>query len=164
MSNLPYWTDQLETFYYLPDNKLITLEDAYQGYGMTSTSILTCKAWWNTNIPMEGFVPVLIPAIHPIQTGQCLRNFIERIEQRSSGNMCPAPPMLTMKAGLLMTSKETGDIKAISITKGGESEIIRIVISDDCDLICNEMTFTEGEVVPRNEDWLYWNIVERKYV
>lgn len=161
--SLPFWFDDLECLYYIPENSLITLEDAYQNYGVTSQEVMQCKAWWNTNIPMGNFNPILTPCdTKSIGTNACLTNYIERIKQRAEGKMVPTPPELKLSAGIAMLEKETFIIAHIFVNHPdyGKDELKCLDITD------NTITgsWVIGEVISRNPDYLYWSLVEGKYV
>ena len=161
--SLPFWFDDLDCLYYMPEHVLISLEDAYQKYGVTSQEVMQCKAWWNTNLPMDHFVPTLTPC-DPMSVGTniCLTNFIERVKQRAEGQMVPSPPELKLTPGIAILNKENLTIEHIYISHPDydKQEIKCLDITD------NTVTggWVTGEVIKRNPDYLYWNLVEGKYV
>jgi len=161
--NLPFWDDDLDLFCYLPEYMLISLEDAYQKYGLTPTDITKCRAWWNTNLPMDNFIPSMVPC-DPVTPGAkiCLLNFVERVEQRVNGEMHPIPPELIVKPGIIILDKELKNFVGCYFNHP-ESNEIQVIIMNEGKLII-EKSFSEGEVVQRDTNKLYWDMYERKYV
>jgi hypothetical protein len=162
--SLPFWFDDSDCLYYMPENCLVTLEDAYQKYGVTSNDVMQCKAWWNTNIPMGNFSPILTPCdTQSIGVNACLNNFIERVKQRTEGKMVPSPPELKLVAGIAILDKETLTVQSIYISHPDYDNKYTIKCLDITD---NTVTgsWVTGEVIKRNPDYLYWNLVEGKYV
>jgi len=159
--SLPFWYDGLELFYYLPEHVLITLEQAYNDYGITSEQIMGCKAWWNTNIPMDHFVPTIIPCDNKdAGIDICLTNFIERVKQRAEGKMVPSPPELKVMPGIMALNKEK-EFKGVFINHPNDPSIIRF-LEVETNLLNG--TFIAGEVITRDPNHLYWDMIERRYV
>jgi hypothetical protein len=159
--SLPFWFDESECLYYIPEHTLITLEEAYQQYGITSQVVMQCKAWWNTNIPMDHFLPILIPCDNKdAGVDVCLTNFIERLKQRSEGMLCPRPPELKVIPGIAVLSKEHEFI-GFYITHPDTSAVIQYLEVQDNRLSGHLM---HGEIIQRNPDHLYWNMTEGQYV
>jgi hypothetical protein len=161
--NLPFWFDDLDNFYYMPEHAIASMTDLYEKYGITSNEIMQCKAWWNTNLPMDHFVPTIIPGgASNIDPEVCLINFIERVKQRSLGLMCPAPPELNLKPGIIIMEKNTFNIKGMIINlPGTEKDELKHYDIEDKKVSGSWIT---GEVIKRNPDFLYWNMIEGKYV
>lgn len=162
MNNLPFWFDDLECFYYIPEHKIISFEDAVQKYGIMSNTIMQCKAWWNTNIPMDNFLPILIPCdTYDAGLNICLEHFTERIKQRVEGVMCPAPPELHIKLGLVIILKETSQVYGVLINLPDSPNEVRYM-----DVTTNNISqsWVVGEVIKRDPDMLYWDMLEGKYV
>ena len=162
MTNLPFWSDDLDLFFYLPENRMLTFEEAVQKEGITSTMILQCKAWWNTNIPMDKFLPVLIPVDTKDDSDSTnLLNFIERVKQRAEGIMYPTPPELHVKIGIVILDKINGNVVGVMInTPNHENEIS--ILANAIDVLSKP--YIQGEVIPRNNECLYWDMLEHKYV
>ena len=165
--SLPYWYDKLETFFYIPENNMITLEEAYQKYAITSNQIMQCKAWWNTNIPMDNFLPILIPTDTKDSSFKaCLNNFIERIQQRSTGIQMPVPLEVNVKAGIIVLDADNDIITAIIINHPNDpTNLILFNIDNNGHGNYNVNTpLIPGETIERNESMVYWDMIEQKYV
>lgn len=161
--NLPFWFDDLDTFYYMPENKIVTLTQLYEDFGITSTEVMTCKAWWNTNLPMDHYVPTITPAgSSNIDPEVCLINFVERVKQRSLGVMCPAPPELKLTPGIIILEKSSLTIQGMIINLPSfDKHELKHYDSEDKKI---SGSWIAGEVIKRNPDFLYWNMIEGKYV
>ena len=160
--NLPFWFDDLDCFYYMPENTIVTLTQLYEDFGITSTEVMTCKAWWNTNLPMDHYVPTIIPCDNfDAGVGTCLNNFIARVKQRSEGVMCPAPPELKLTPGLIILEKNTLKIQGFIISLPPNNEELKHFDSEDKNI---SGSWIANEVIKRNPDFLYWNMIEGKYV
>lgn len=163
MTNLPFWFDDLEVFYYMPEHVIVTKEELYEKYGLESTELIRCKAWWNTNIPMDKFVPTIVPCKEgDADVDEALMNFLKRVKQRSEGKFMPTPPELNMKAGILIVHKNNPmDIKGFIIHLPQDASNILRVFSDGGIVT---KTFITGEVMQRDSECLYWDMLEGKYV
>lgn len=163
--NLPFWFDDLALFYYMPENSIITIEQAYETHGITSTEISTCKAWWNTNLPMDHFVPTLIPCGEKeLGTHICLMNFIERVKQRSEGKMCPSPPELKLNANIAILDKETNEVIGfiVNLPEFEKNDLKMFEFENNKHVLTG--SFIRGEIIKRDLEHLYWDMIEGKYV
>ena len=164
MSNLPFWSDDLDCFYYLPDADYITFDDAITKYGINSSTIMQCKAWWNTNIPMDKYMPLLMPA-DPEKAGRkaCLDIYIKRIQQRAEGKECPTPPELVVKAGILVLDRESKAIVGF-ISNHPLHDALRLMTITDISKMGYVNSFDPGETIQRDPDCVYWDMMEQRYV
>jgi len=159
--SLPYWFEDLDNLFYIPESKVITLEQAYADYGISSTEIMQCKAWWNTNITMDKFVPTLIPAMANQPSSTCLLDFVERVKQRAEGKMCPSPPELKLMPGIIVYEKNLDVIGMYVHLPSFAPREVKFMQLPQPSL---SGSWIAGEVISRNLDYLYWDMIEEKYV
>ena len=162
MNSLAFWPDDLDCFYYIPDHKIVTREELFETYGLESTELVRCKAWWNTNIPMDKFVPTIIPCREGYATPDIgLSLFVERVKQRTIGQEIPVPPEFKIKPGILVLFKEDLSIFAV-ITKHPNDEGCRYNIIDSSGIPSSREYI--NEMILRDLNFLYWDMFEERYV
>jgi hypothetical protein len=162
MKKLPFWFDTLDLFYYLPEHTMISYQDAVEKYGISTSIIAQCKAWWNTNIPMEGFMPILTP-VDDKDAGlkTCLMNFAARLEQRVEGREYPTPPDLEVRTGILILDAETKDVVGYTYNHPNNNSLFIMMVNEQGFTV---KTFEKGEIINRNPNFVYWDMIRSIYV
>lgn len=164
---IPFWFDNIKYFYYLPENKIINLEeDIYQRLGFESSKLAKSKTWWNSNIPMDDFIPTLIPCERDSSEKLCQKYFIERIKQRAEGKLYPTPPEIKLKPSLLILDKNnTNTIMGFVFNHPDNSDKLQIAFSKgDNILSISEKIYDINEIINRDNNCIYWDMYEKRYI
>lgn len=138
------WAEDHTKFFDLRSMGTLTEEEMASSSTISMSLLVKCRTWWNTNIPMDDFVPAIIPAFND----DPLKMYFKRVRQRMEGVFTPVMPQVLIRHGIMEVSKD-GAIQVYLNTPDGFRKFAVTPISDVIDV--------KNEATERVVGTLYWN-------
>lgn len=155
---IPFWFDDHVTVMDLTTGEKIA--DGFQ-HGYTMGDFTKTRAWWNTNLTMEGYMPSFMPYFEGYSTDESYQLFSQRLMQRSTTKLVPVRPKLEVTHGLIAINQTTHAIVGVYLCKPDTPEVMHFLEYDNAlvSAVVNEENkpIKSGEEIERKLLTLYWD-------
>lgn len=98
---IPFWFDENVSVMDLTTGELVG--DMYEKY--SKGEIDKARAWWNTNLAIEGYMPLFMPYFDEATDHYTL--FAERMVQRNTTHDLPMRPTVTIEHGTVIIENDS---------------------------------------------------------